>query len=159
MTPLTDIVGAFRIDLVAAGLVRRPSEAAPDAPPLHIEPADGAPAPGEREGVEDDDALVLSVFVSELAETNFDGALRRRAILELRYRPFDQAALMDAQALDAAIRARLLDPARNYGYGFDLGGIYCHQATPFAGLSTIARARGNAGAGDLSAKWMLEAHA
>lgn len=157
MPDIAATLTAFREHLIAADLVRRPSEATPDAPPCHIEPQDGAPAPGEREGVEDDQALTVSLFGTELGETNFDAGLRRRVLIELRYRPADNAALRTAEGLDTAIRGELIQPATSYGYGFELGTaavLLCHQATLFAGLSTLSRGRDVAY--DLTAKWLIE---
>lgn len=151
------ILTAFREELIAAGLVRRPSEAGAGYP-CHIEPRDGAPAPGEREGVEDDAALVLSLFAGgELSEAGYDVAHRRRLVVDIRFRSATNAALRAAMALDAAIRERLIQPATHYGYGFPMGTdapVYVHAAALWAGFGPISRGRD--AAFDHVAKWALE---
>lgn len=47
--------------LVTEGIVRKP-EVDGKLPPLWREPQDGAPAPGEREGVANSDSAVVSIF-------------------------------------------------------------------------------------------------
>jgi hypothetical protein len=42
-----DLLNDMRDHLIAQGLVRRPRDATPDAPPLWLEPREGVPAPGE----------------------------------------------------------------------------------------------------------------
>lgn len=152
-----DILTAFREELIEAGLVRRPSEAGAEYP-MHIEPRDGAPAPGEREAVEDHATLVVSIFASgELGETTYDAATRRRLVIDVRYRSGSNAALREAMALDAAIRARLIRQATNYGYGFVMGSaapVYVHQAALFGGFGALGRGRDVAF--DHVAKWVIE---
>lgn len=151
------ILAAFREELVTANLVRKPSSAGA-LPPLHIEPRGGAPAPGEREGIEDDANLVLSLFASgELSEDNFDAVTRRRLVIDVRYRAASSAAERSAMALDAAIRGLLIRPDTNYGFGFELGSaslIFVHQAALFGGLGPIERGEGLPFT--LGAKWMIE---
>lgn len=152
------ILTAFREDLIALDLVRRPSDAGA-RPPMHVEPKEGAPGPGEREGIEDDPAVVLSIFNGgELGEgTGYEAALRRRAVVDVRYRAADNAAVRRVFALDAAIRASLVTPARNYGYGFMLGTaapVFVHQAAIWGGLGPLGRGR-DVGF-DFVAKYLLE---
>lgn len=157
----TQILTAFRADLVAAGLVRRPSEAGV-LPPCHIEPADGAPAPGEREGIENDAELVVSLFHSgDFAEDTFD-TYRRRAAIDVRYRSIGNTGLIRAAGLDAAIRSRLTSPDRNYGLGFALSdGTFIYQAVQFGGFGPLERGRTGNGAARFTngAKYVLEAAA
>lgn len=138
----TDVLAALRVDFIEAGLVRRPSEAGV-APPMHIEPAEGAPAPLEREGVEDDPELVLSLMHSgDFGEVPED-SYRRRAIIDVRYRSRGNAGLRRAAALDQAIRARLTSADRNYGRGFMLadGLTFVHEAQQYGGFGPIDRGR------------------
>lgn len=152
------VLTAFREELIAAGLVRRPS-AAGAQPPAHIEPLEGAVAPGDRSGVEDDGELVVSLFHSgDLSEaTGYDAATRRRTVIDVRYRTPTNAGERRAMALDAGIRGRLIRPETNYGYGFELGtagALWVAQAALWGGLGPISR---GAGTGlDLVAKYLIE---
>lgn len=159
MADVNAILAAFRADLIAAGLVRRPSEPEPvGAPPMHVEPVEGPPAPGEREGVEDDPDLVLSLMHSgDLAEgTGYAAAAQRRTVLDVRYRSRTAGALQRAAALDATIRRHFTRPQRNYGYGFlmapDLivdegqptersGALWVQELGVWGGMGPVGRSR------------------
>lgn len=158
MADVTAILSAFRVELITAGLVRRPSEATADGPPLigatpwrrppmHTEPSE-VPAPGEREGVENDAGLVLSLLhdTDLTPRDNYDAALGRVAILSVRYRSNSSDELRRAVALDAAIVNRLIRPATNYGYGFTLAeatpaALWVQAAGVFAGFGLVSRSR------------------
>lgn len=146
MTSVDYVLSALREELVDAGLVRRPSESIPaGVPPCHIEPVEGAPAPGEREGIEDDAELVLSLFASGvLGEGAFDAGYRRRVVLDLRYRAASSAAYRRAMALDAAVVGWLIRPATNYGHGFTIGvasPLLVHEAAVFGGFGRLGSSR------------------
>ena len=148
MADVNRILAAFRADLIAAELVRRPSEGPAGRPPMHVEPIEGPPAPGEREGGEDHATLVLSlIHAGDLTPAdNFDARLGRVAILDVRYRAKTSAALRDAAALDAAIVARMLAPERNYGYGFVLAdgtdaALAVQSVGVFGGFSPVSRSK------------------
>lgn len=145
------ILTAFREELIAAGLVRRPTEAGPAVGPpypMRIESAEGAAAPGELgDGEHDHDELVITLTLDgDVAPVNnYDANTRRRAVLNLAYRSAGNTALQKAMALDAAITARLISPATNYGYGFNLGtvaAIFAHEAGVFGGFGPVSRGRG-----------------
>lgn len=143
MPDASAVLTAFRAELVEAELVRRPSEATPaGAPPMHVEPREGAPAPGEREGVEDDPGLVLSLFHGgDLAEDLFD-TYRRRTVAEVRYRSATNADLRRAMALDAAVRAHFTGYERQYGTGFTIaGGLFVLSFGVLGGFGPISRSR------------------
>lgn len=152
------VLTAFREELVAAGLVRRPSEAGA-APPAHIEPLEGAVAPGDRAAPENDAELVVSIFHSgDLSEPNgYEAAQRRRTVIDVRYRASTNAGERRIMALDGAIRARLINPATNYGYGFVIGTaapLSVYQAALWGGLGLVQR---GAGVGlDFVAKYLIE---
>lgn len=161
MADVTAVLSAFRLELVNAGLVRRASQAGA-APPMLIEPLGGARAPGEAEDpVEDDANLVLSLFHSGTVSPadNYDAALARSVVIDVRYRtrrdPGANAALRAANALDKAIGARLIQPANNYGYGYLLGGtLWAQRVGIYAGLSRISSSRETGH--DLVSKWLVE---
>jgi len=150
------VLAAFREELIAAGLVRRPSDTGTD-PPAHIEPLGGPPAPGEREGIEDDAELVVSLIdAGTFAESPFDGATRRRMTVDVHTRAASSTALRRAMALEAAIVARLIRPETSYGFGFTLGAtsaVFCQEATPSGG-GPLGSVRGVGWA--RVAKWTIE---
>lgn len=166
MPDAATVLSAFRDELVAAGLVRKASVAGPlQGPPypMLVEPREGAPAPGELDdGLHDHDELVVSIFNGGgVSPANgYEAASRRVTIVDVRYRSGQpapagaQAGLMAAMGLDAAIRALLVQPATNYGYGFMLGGVFCHAATPFAEMGPLDRGRDRAF--DHVARWAIE---
>lgn len=146
MTDPTAVLTAFREELIEADLVRRPS-AAGARPPMHVEPIEGAVGPGDREGVEDDAELVVSIFAGgDLAEADgYDAATRRRTTIDVRYRSASSSALRRAFALDAAIRGRLIRPETNYGYGFELGSaapVWAQAVGVWGGLGPLGRGKG-----------------
>lgn len=156
------VLAAFREELIALGVGRRPSE--PGAPegrpyPVVIEPGDGAPAPRELpDGDYDHDELIVTLLAGgDLSEaTGYEARQRRRAVVDVHYRALGNPALREVFAVDNLIRLALTAPERNYGYGFELGDeslVYVHQAAVWAGLGPISR--GPQGFHHV-AKWMLE---
>lgn len=125
MADVSQIMGAFRAHLIDAGIVRRPSEPGPE-PPMFVSPIDGAPAPGEREGVENNAALMLSLlYSSDVAPaTAYDAAISGRHVLDVRYRSASAEARRMGMALSAEVTRSLINPSTNYGYGFMLGGLW-----------------------------------
>lgn len=102
MADITAILKAFRNELILRGIVRHPSNAGP-LPPLFVEPHGQAPAPGEREGPEDDaNLLITASFSGDLPETSRD-AYRRRTIIDVRYRSKGNGGLQRARAVDAQV--------------------------------------------------------
>lgn len=150
------VLTATRNELVAAGLVRRPSVAGA-LPPLHVEPRDGPPAPGEREAPELDAELVATLRLSgEVSEERFN-AYRRRVVVDVIYRTRGTTGLRRGRELDAAVRARLVERG-DYGLGYtlDAGGaspVLILQAGIFGGLSPLGE---SAGVRTEMAKYMLE---
>lgn len=145
MPDSTRVLTALRNDLAgAAGLLRRPNDATPSAaPPAHIEPEGGAPAPLEREAPEDDATLVVTLRLSADTPT----APGRRAVgVDVIYRSRTTRGLMRARALDAAIRARLVDGS-SYGQGITLdeGGpasTFALEVSAFAGIGPVSEEGG-----------------
>lgn len=121
MTPTSpnELLTAIRRHLIDADIVRSPATADPDLRPCFVEPVNGAPAPGEREGTEDDALAMLSISLSTtLGELPFD-TYRRRFSIDFRYRSRGTAGLKAARALDAAIRAELIG-RDDYAFGYVL---------------------------------------
>lgn len=159
----TEVLAALREELIAAALVRRPSEGAnaTGSPyPLVIEPYDGPPAPGELGDDEvDHNELVVSAFYAGGlgAADGFEASTRKVHSIDLRYRSKGMAALRAAMDLDAAIRARIIRPETNYGYGWVMGTaapLFVHQATPIGDFAPLSRSRDRGF--DHVAKWWIE---
>lgn len=125
MPDSTAVLTAFRDELELADLIRRPSAAGP-LPPMHVEPAKGPPAPGEREAPEDHPSLVVTLRLSTEGSVRAGAAFIRTIIADVIYRSTGTAGLKAGRALDAAIRARLVQTA---GYGT---GITLAEGTPTA---------------------------
>jgi hypothetical protein len=161
MADVNEVLTAFREELVLAGLVRKPGTAGV-LPPLHVEPQDGAPAPGDREAPEDDATrnadgkiiagLVVTVGLSgDLGEAPGD-SYRRRTVLDVRYRYVGTTGLKRARDLDEAIANRIVRRA-DYGIGYLLADgvapVFVLQALIYSGLGVI-------GPGDELAKYLIE---
>jgi hypothetical protein len=150
MADVTAVLTAFRAELDAAGLVRRPSTDDVARPPLIVEPLEGPPAPGDDlgDGLYGDPELVLSLLHSgELTPSSgYSAATERVYTVDVRYRSKTAAALRRAEALDTAIRDRLIRPETNYGYGFILAegtaaALLVTMVGVFGGFGPISRSR------------------
>lgn len=154
----TRLLTALRNELEGAALIRRPSTVGA-LPALHVEPRDGPPAPGEREAPETTGELVVTLRLSgELAEPARD-AYRRRVVVDVIYRSIGTAGLIAGRALDAAIRARLVERDDPLGYTLDAGGThptFLLDAQVWGGLGPVAD---TAGVRTEQAKYLLEAFA
>lgn len=147
MPDSTAVLTALRDELVARGLVRKPSDAGAQSapptnglPPCHVEP-NAPPAPGEREAPEDDASLVVTIRLSsELGEEAF--AYRRRMVIDVIYRSLGTGALKRARALDAQIRSALVDGRPDYGLGWTMGTtspVDVLQSSVYGGLGPVSR--------------------
>lgn len=153
MPGVTDVLTAFRAELITAGLVRRPSAepiGAPPPPPMIVEPPEGPPGPHDDLGdglIGDPDLIVSLIGGGEVTPANsYDAAASRTVTLDVRYRSSSAAALRRAEDLDGAIRARLIRPETNYGYGFTLAegtpaALLLQAFAVFAGFGPISRSR------------------
>lgn len=144
MPTSTDLLSALRAELVARGLVRKPSAGGAGVP-LHVEPLDGPPAPLEREAPEDHARLVATIMGGgELAAPAFEAG-RRRVVITVHYRSVGTRGLMDGRALDDAIRKALVDrPDHGFGYTLADGtaaAVWVLQASVYGGLGPVSRDR------------------
>jgi hypothetical protein len=154
------VLTALRDELVGAGLGLRKASIAGAGYPIHVEPVEGAPAPGERNPPEDDDTLVISLIISgELGEEGAD-AYRRRTVVDFRYRSSGTAGKQAAAAVDAAIRAYLTSRG-SYGVGWAMGDgdpvVFVLSVGVFGGFGPIARSKAE-GYTD-GAKYVIESSA
>lgn len=170
MADVNRILTAFRDELVAAGIVRKPSVAG-DLPPMHVEPPGGAPAPGDLSepkkpaddpaNVEHDAELVITVSLSgDLGEAPLD-TYRRRSILDVRYRSRGTAGLQRARQVDDAIRRQIVTRP-DYGLGWTMAAgqpseLEVLSTALWAGLGRIAATE--ASGYDELAKYMVEVKA
>lgn len=108
MANVNQVLTSFRDELVFAGLVRRPPVPG-TLPPMHVEPQDGAPGPGDLgRGVEDHPDLVVTLALSTtLGEARID-SYRRRVVLNVHYRAAGTVGLRRARGLDDAIGHRIV---------------------------------------------------
>lgn len=141
MPTTTHVLTAFRNELEGAGLIRRPGDAG-ELPPMFVEPITGPPAPGEREGTEAGDELVVTLRLSSELPARAGEAFVRGMVFDVVYRSTGTAGLKQGRDLDAAIRARLIQTA-GYGTGvmLDEGGThptFVHELLLFAGVGPIA---------------------
>lgn len=174
------VLTAVRQELINAALVRAPSVAGARVP-AHIEPVDGAVAPGDRtdartgpsvEEAGGPDTPVVSLFFDgDVAPATFGSD--RTTVVSVRYRAMTSAGVRAVHALDAAIRRRLVerdDPALagdgRFGLGYFMGagspglpagGLWVRQASVYGGLSRLSATKETGW--DLVAKYAIEVDA
>ena len=167
MPDSTAILTALRDELVTEGLVRRATTAGaqsstPAPPPCHVEPI-APPAPGEREGDEDDATLAVSLRLSStFGELPFD-SYRRRVVIDVVYRSKTTDGLKRARALDAAIAEAIVNRP-DYGQGWVMGSggssgspVFVLSSSIYGGLGPVSR-DASQGATDV-AKYLFEVKA
>lgn len=139
MSTVTDLLTAFRNELVAEQLVRKASQANPAGrPPMFVQLDGGAPAPGEREGVENDPELITTIFAGGDFPPATDGALRRSTV-DLRYRTAPGKAPR-AFNLDALVCAHIADQDQDgYAarYDWTMAGLYIVESRVWTALQPI----------------------
>lgn len=121
--------------LVAAGLVRDPTDAAADRslPPMWLQPRGGAIGPGQGEAPGKHDSIVVSAFFSGGRPTDpHEGFVDQRTV-DLRIRCMRSP---DAEDLWYAIRG-LIDDQRSY----ELGLLHVEESTVWRRLALISSAR------------------
>lgn len=149
------VLTALRNELVAAGLGVRKASVAGSGYPIHVEPLEGAPAPGERNAPEDNADLVISILVSTEFGEESQNTYRRRTVIDFRYRSRGTAGKKAAAAVDAAIRQYLTTQgAYGTGWGMDDNAVYVLSVAVFGGFGPIARSKAE-GYTD-GAKYVLE---
>lgn len=134
----TMLLQAFQADLTAAGLARRPGVAG-SAPPLWMEPSDGAPAPGEKAGVENDAGTVLTVFAPD--EVLGGGNWQQQHEIDVWVRTKGNGAVTRAYDVEQAIRDRIIG-ADEFRIDFDLApgtpqAMRIIEARVYAGLRRL----------------------
>lgn len=159
MPDTSAVLTAFRDELRLADLVRRPGDAGP-LPPAFVEPEGGAPAPGDREGNEGLGDVAVTLRLGSEAPEDPESRYRRRVTIDVIYRSRKTAGLKKARALDAAIRAAIVDRP-DLGLGFMLGGglgvgIFVLDTATFAGLSPVSE---DAGVRTDRASYLIETYA
>lgn len=121
----------FRDALIAADVNLRVPSKAGKAHPLWLEPRGGAPAPGEKEGAEDDGDLVASAFkMPGLGTEPWEGDTFRYDNVEVRIRAMRPP---DAYGLEEELRA-ILHEGRNW----DMGEMRIIESRVFVELTPLA---------------------
>lgn len=103
-SPPRKLLLALQRDLSDAGLTRKPAVAG-TVPPLWVEPADGAPEPGTKSGVEDDPNTVLSMFYSGGVVGQ---GWERQVTVDVWMRAKANTPMLRAMDVDEDIRDRIL---------------------------------------------------
>lgn len=81
MATTENLLDAVRSHCLAQGIARPAYQAVANLPPLYLQPEDGAPAPGDKTGVEANADLVLSAFHSGgIAAQPYEEFLRKDII-------------------------------------------------------------------------------
>lgn len=126
------LLSGFRNYLVAQGLVRKPSVAGA-VPPLWIEPQDGVPAPGEKQGTEDDAHRVLGVFYTAgLAPRPYEKEYRTRFV-DVVYRTKEVGDLGATFVLNQAIFNAIVDK-RNWS----MAGVQILESLEWRALQRVS---------------------
>lgn len=160
MPDVAQVLTAFRAELVAAALVRRPSDPPNGLPPMVVENVAGAPEPGAPaadalEGTAGEGVVLhLSHSLDITPVTGYAASHSATHVLDLRYRAKTNVDLRAAMALDRAIRGRLFRPETNYGYGFPLGGLPVIEVSIFGAFGRLGA--DPAGGFDSLAKYSVE---
>lgn len=130
------ILSAFRQELVDRSLVRKPPSAG-SAPPMFIEPEGGAPAPGEKSGVENDAELILTVKSGgDIPSPTYSGFIRDTTI-DCYFRAARGKAMRPMQ-LEPVINAAIVDQ-----WAWTMGGIYVLESSLYSGLQEVRLAEGD----------------
>jgi hypothetical protein len=130
------LLDAFRKELIALDLVRRPPVAGSEYP-LFVEPEGGAPAPGEREGTEDNADMILTAKSGgDIPSAAFSGFIRE-ATIDLYLRAAKGKAMLPMQ-LEPQINAAIVDK-----WAWTMGGLYVLESGLYAGLQEVRNAPGD----------------
>ncbi len=131
------LLDALRNHLIGQGIVRKPAVAGA-APPLWLEPDEGAPAPGEgTTATEINAGAVLAAFLTGgIAPERYETFIRRDTVdiwIRTRTAPI-------AFDLDARVRRELAD-RRNW----NMGGMRVIESSQFRPLQRLASDRAQGG--------------
>lgn len=129
---MTQLLTGFRDHLIAQGLVRKPS--VPGAhPPMWSEPKLGVPAPGEKQGTEDDASRVLGVFYSSgVAPRAYESGYRSDYV-DVYFRSKEPTDLAGTFDLARAIRLTIGDKRQ-----WSMGGFLVLESLEWRALQRIS---------------------
>lgn len=137
MSDITAVLAAFRDHLVAEDLVRAASVAGAE-PPMFVELADGARAPGEGDPPEVDPNIVLTIYAGgDIPAGEFDGYLLRTTI-DVHYRARDARLI---GPLDTAIVTTLSDAGGQRRRAWEMGGLFVLETGLWTGLQPLERSK------------------
>lgn len=144
--PNPDLLTHFRDFLIAGDLVRDPRVEAgdPPEPPFWRQPREGAIAPGEKDGIEADDGLVISAFITDTAPSSVvEDPYWRKDVVTIRLRSAAGAqgnAVWGSKAVldfEWRMRALLLGDHAGQRDGFEMAGLSVISLQLWRGLSFI----------------------
>lgn len=144
MATPTEILTAFRQELVDEGIVRKPGDGPQPGgqPPMFVEPPDGAIAPGQaRKAEENDDSLVLSIFWGGAIAATDSDAYRIRGSIDVRLRSKGPAGLQRASTVLMAIRRAMFEPGDGPGQNrraWIMGGLFMLETGEWAGAGRVS---------------------
>lgn len=110
---MADLLDAMRDHLVTDGAVRVPRDGG-SAPPLWLEPRDGAPAPGDKTGAEDGPVVLSAFLTGGIASRPYESFMRTD-IVDVWLRAL---RAQDVWPVENALRASLVDKR-----GWTMGGL------------------------------------
>lgn len=120
MADAAQLMEAFREELVDAGIARAPTVAGP-LPPVWLAPEGGANAPSDKQGVENNNDLVLSVFYAGGQAMRPFESFWRRSTVDVVFRARKAPMAMECEAL---IREHFVGDLGRYEWS--MGGLNMH---------------------------------
>lgn len=129
------VIEAVRDELIAQGIVRKPSVAGAEAP-CWIEPRNGVPAPGEQSDggkpVEKGDSAVLGLWMAPgIPQEPFVASTIRHSVVVIEIRV---KTAKDAVLIENRVRAALNDKV-----DWDLGGLHVIDSLIYRELQALER--------------------
>lgn len=134
---MPDLLDEILDHLVAQGVVRRPDTDGPE-PPLWRQPADGAPAPGEKKGTANDDRTVLSAFRSGEIPREPGLGYSDRAIVDFWIRTKDARLVDDIRS---QLSAEFAPPDFGIRTDWMMGDLYVIESRQWTGLAPLGSSR------------------
>ena len=130
-----DVLTNLRQHLVNQGVVRKASTAG-SLPPMFVELPEGAPAPGEREGAENDAEIMVTVFAGGDIPHRFGEGTLFKSTVDVHYRTAANKA-QRALDLDASIRSQMVDPILGVKLNWTMATLLVIESRIWAGLQPI----------------------
>ena len=129
------LLSALATYLVTNDVGRHPSRAGA-LPPIFLDPVRGAPAPGEREGTENDADLMLTLSPGGDIPPPYGQGVILMTTVDVRYRGRTAPRIYetDARVFDLLAAG---DGGVGAKHGWDMAGLYVIESRQWAGLGRI----------------------